>query len=105
MDKALTDLINCIVNSKEYIDCIEIKKKMESNEDINSRIKRIKVLQQKSLRTPSIEIEEELKTLEKELNDIPLYVMYHQNLSLVNEKISFINDELNDYFYKLLNDK
>jgi len=105
MDKALTDLINCIVNSKEYIDCIEIKKKMESNEDINSRIKRIKVLQQKSLRTPSIEIEEELKTLEKELNDIPLYVMYNQNLSLVNEKISFINDELNDYFYKLLNDK
>ena len=105
MDKALTDLINCIVTSKEYIDCIEIKKKMESNEDINSRIKRIKVLQQKSLRTPSIEIEEELKTLEKELNDIPLYVMYNQNLSLVNEKISFINDELNDYFYKLLNDK
>lgn len=105
MDKALTDLINCIVNSKEYIDCIEIKKKMESNEDINSRIKRIKVLQQKYLRTPSIEIEEELKTLEKELNDIPLYVMYNQNLSLVNEKISFINDELNDYFYKLLNDK
>ena len=105
MDKALQDVVNCIINSPEYIECLEIKKKMNSNEDITNRIKRIKLLQKKLLRIDSIELEEELKRIEKELNEIPIYVLYNQKLSIINEKISYVNDEINDYFYKLLNEE
>ena len=36
---------------------------------------------------------------------IPLYSIYNQKLNVINEKISYVNDELNDYFYKLLNEE
>ena len=104
MDKALNDVIDCIKNSPEYIECIELKKKMDSNEEITKLIKDIKVLQKKLLRTDSIEVQEELDSKINRLNEIPLYSIYNQKLNVVNEKISYVNDELNDYFYKVLNE-
>ena len=104
MDKALNDVIDCIKNSPEYIECIELKKKMDSNEEITKLIKDIKVLQKKLLRTDSIEVQEELDSKINRLNEIPLYSIYNQKLNVINEKISYVNDELNDYFYKVLNE-
>ena len=93
MDKALNDVIDCIKNSPEYIECIELKKKMDGNEEITKLIKDIKLLQKKLLRTDSIEVQEEL---DSKINN--------QKLNVINEKISYVNDELNDYFYKVLNE-
>lgn len=104
MDKALEDVINCIKNSPEYLECIDLKKKMDSNEEITKLIKDIKVLQKKLLRTDSIEVQEELDSKINRLNEIPLYSIYNQKLNVINEKISYVNDELNDYFYKVLNE-
>ena len=104
MDKALNDVIDCIKNSPEYIECVELKKKMDSNEEITKLIKDIKVLQKKLLRTDSIEVQEELDSKINRLNEIPIYSIYNQKLNVVNEKISYVNDELNDYFYKVLNE-
>ena len=104
MDKALEDVINCIKNSPEYMECIELKKKMDNNTEINSLIKDIKLLQKKLLRTDSLEVEEELNSKINRLNEIPIYSIYNQKLNVINEKISYVNDELNDYFYKLLNE-
>ena len=105
MDKALEDVINCIKNSPEYMECIELKKKMDNNTEINSLIKDIKLLQKKLLRTDSLEVEEELNSKINRLNEIPIYSIYNQKLNVINEKISYVNDELNDYFYKLLNEE
>jgi len=104
MDKALNDVIDCIKNSPEYIECVELKKKMDSNEEITKLIKDIKLLQKKLLRTDSIEVQEELDSKINRLNEIPIYSIYNQKLNVINEKISYVNDELNDYFYKVLNE-
>lgn len=104
MDKALNDVIDCIKNSPEYIECIELKKKMDGNEEITKLIKDIKLLQKKVLRTDSIEVQEELDSKINRLNEIPIYSIYNQKLNVINEKISYVNDELNDYFYKVLNE-
>lgn len=104
MDKALNDVIDCIKNSPEYIECVELKKKMDSNEEITKLIKDIKLLQKKLLRTDSIEVQEELGSKINRLNEIPIYSIYNQKLNVINEKISYVNDELNDYFYKVLNE-
>ena len=38
-------------------------------------------------------------------DSIPLYDSYQKKLAEVNKKIDFIKDELNDYFYKVINEK
>ena len=48
------------------------------------------------------EIEDCLE-LNDELNNIPLYITYSENLEKVNQMISYVNDELTDYFYEVLN--
>lgn len=105
MDKAIKEVVDCIIQSPEYQDCLKIKEKMDKNEDIKSRITKIKRLQKEYMRTNSIEVENELIRIEKELNEIPLFVIYSQKLEIVNEKINYVREELNDYFYKLFNEK
>ena len=105
VNKAIQDIVDCIKNSPEYIECLEIKKKMAKNEDITKRISKIKLLQKKYIRTMSSEVEKELRILEDELNQIPIYVIYNQKLSIVNEKINYVSEEINDYFYKLFNEE
>ena len=49
------------------------------------------------------DIKLELDKLNDELNNIPLYITYSENLEKVNQMISYVNDELTDYFYKIFN--
>ena len=103
VDKALDELVKEITDSKEYKKCIELKLKMKDNEEINSIIEKIKKLQKEFIKTSDLNIKKELSDLENKLNNIPIYVTYMKNLSIVNEKIELVKDELNDYFYKLFN--
>ncbi len=103
MNKALDDIVNCIKNSSEYLDCIEIKEKMNKNIEITSRVEKIKNLQKKYVRTQDSNFLDEIETIEKELNEIPLYVIYNQKLEVVNSKINYVCDETNNYFNNLLN--
>lgn len=104
MDNAIKEVVESITDSYEYKECVRIKELMESNEEISDRVKRIKLLQKKYIRTNDSDIKCELERLEKELNDIPIYNTYMQYLSIVNDKINYITDEVNDYFYKLFNE-
>ena len=101
----LDEVVNTIKNSKEYKNVIELKEKMNSNEDINELVKKIKILQKKYIRTNDKDIKLELDRLEKELNEIPIYHIYMENLEKVNEMINYVKDELNNYFDLLLNEK
>lgn len=76
---------------------------MSNNIELMELIDKIKKLQKKYVNTNDEEILVELKELEDKLNSIPMYVIYMQYLEKVNEKIEFVKDELNDYFYKVLN--
>lgn len=105
LDKALEDVILEIKNSKEYLKCIELKQKMDSNDSIKALVKEIKTLQKKYVKSNyDSKVKEDLDEINKKLNDIPLYVVYLQNLDKVNAKIDFVKDSLNDYFYNLLNE-
>lgn len=104
LNKALDDVINCIIESDDYKKCEEIKKQMNNNTELMELIDKIKKLQKKYVNTNDDDTLIELKELEEKLNSIPIYVIYMQYLDRVNEKIEYVKDELNDYFYKVLND-
>lgn len=103
MNKELEEVINTIINSNDYKSCIQLKEKMSTNKEICELVDKIKVLQKKYVRENGEEVLEELKLLEERLNEIPIYVIYMQHLEKVNEMINYVKDELNDYFYKVLN--
>lgn len=103
MNETLNEVINTIINSDDYKKCIELKNTMASNEELVSLIEKIKKLQKKYVNTNDQELLVELEKLEGELNNIPIYVIYMQYLEKVNEKIEFVKDELNNYFYEVLN--
>ena len=105
LNRNLDEVVNCIKNSKEYKKCIELKSKMDTNDEINSLVKEIKLKQKKYIRSNDSNILEELKLLEEKLNSIPIYHIYLENLKEVNNMINYVKDELNDYFQELLNKK
>lgn len=103
LNKELDEVINTIINSDDYKSCIQLKEKMSTNKEICELVEKIKILQKKYVRENGEEVLEELKLLEERLNEIPIYVIYMQHLEKVNEMINYVKDELNDYFYKVLN--
>lgn len=104
MNKALDDLVNYIKDSNEYKTCIELKNKMSSNSEINDMVNKVKELQKKYIKSNyDSDTKKELDAVKNQLNEIPIYVVYNQNLEKVNEMINIVKDELNTYFDKLLN--
>lgn len=104
--KALDEVIICIKESSEYKMCISLKEKMENNEEIKELVTKVKELQKKYVRSNyDNEVKKELDSLNKSLEEIPIYNIYLENLEKANEKIEYVKDSLNDYFYKLLNEK
>ena len=105
LSRSLDEVVDCIKNSKEYKKCLELKEKMNTNDEINNLVKEIKTKQKKYIKSNDSNILEELKLLEDRLNNIPIYHIYLENLEIVNTMINYVKDELNDYFYNLLNKK
>ena len=100
----LDKVINYILNSDEYKNCISIKKKMSENEELTSLINEVKELQKRYIKSNyDSNIKNELDNKNDELNSIPIYNIYNNNLNKVNEMIDYVQDELNDYFYKVVN--
>lgn len=106
LNKSIDELVNSIISSKEYKACIELKEKMNDNKELITLVNNVKKLQKQYVKSNYDEkIKKEIEKCEKELNSIPIYSMYNENLNIVNERISIIKDELNNYFYKKLNPK
>ena len=84
---------------------ISLKEKMEKNIDLKNKINKIKNLQKKYIRSGyDSSIKSELDKLNEELFNIPIYKIYLDNLEVVNQKLDYVKDSLNDYFYKLFNE-
>ena len=101
--KSLDEIVSYIKDTKEYQKCVSLKEKMDQNEEIKSLIEEIKRKQKEFVKSPSQEIEDQLKRLNHQLESIPIYDTYQKNLEKVNEKIDYVRDSLNDYFDDLFN--
>ena len=100
----LNKIIDYITNSSEYKKCISLKDKMSNNSKLMDKINKVKVLQKKYIKSNDLSIKKELDLLIEDLNNEPLYYNYMNNLEKVNEMISFVNDELHNYFYRVINE-
>jgi cell fate (sporulation/competence/biofilm development) regulator YmcA (YheA/YmcA/DUF963 family) len=100
LKKEIDLFINVIKDSKEYKEYINIVNQMNESECINDLVNKIRELNKQLVKTPSIKLESELKELESELNNIPLYMDYKDKLDelyyilyLVRDKFDlFINE-------------
>ncbi len=98
----IKDIVSYIQNSNEYQICVKLKKQMSDNPDICLKIERIKTLQKKYVKSNYDQnIKKELDLLVKELEAIPIYVVYTEKLELVNQMIDYVRDSLNEYFQLL----
>lgn len=98
----LEEIVNVIQNCNEYQMCIKLKKQMAENAFVCERVKQIKKLQKQFVQSGyDSKIKKELDKLVKELETIPVYVIYTENLEVVNQKIDYVRDSLNDYFQSL----
>lgn len=102
LNKKLEDIILTIKNSDDYIQCIRLKEKMKKNEDLMHLIETLKSRQKEFVKR-GYEGKESLEEIENKLCEIPIYAAYMEHLEKVNQMISYIQDELNDYFYNLFN--
>lgn len=101
---AIDEVISCIKESDDYKRCLDLKEKLDSNQEVKSLIERLKTLQKKYIRSNyDLKIKEQLDECNNELINIPIYQIYMDSLEKVNQKIDYVKDTLNNYFEKLLN--
>lgn len=103
--KAMDEVISCIKESDEYKNCLSLKIRMSANQEIIMLVREVKKLQKDYIRSNDCLVKEKLDEVLDRLKEIPIYKIYLNNLEKVNEKIEYVKDSLNDYFYKLLNEK
>ena len=105
LNRAVSDIVSSIVDCDAFKECVRLKDKMSESPEIKELVAEVKRLQKELIKTGDPEIRKELEKVEERLNSIPLYDSYQKKLAEVNQSLGFIQDELNDYFYKVVNPK
>lgn len=105
LSKAVSEVVSSITESEDFKECIRLKGKMDESSEIKELVDSIKKLQKKYVRTGDESVKKELDNLQERLESIPLYDSYQRKLDAVNKRIDIVKDELNDYFYKVVNEK
>lgn len=105
LNNAVDEIVTAIVDCDEFKDCIRLKEKMEKSDEIKELVQTIKKLQKQLIKTDDPSVREELEKVQDRLNSIPLFDSYQKNLAKVNDKIEFIKDEINNYFFEVVNPK
>ena len=103
MDRALEEVIKCITEDSSYIKYLEIRKQMNNNKELLDLIEEVKKLQKKYIRSNNNSDFDNLNKCKEQLEEIPIYVEYIKYLDIINNKIEYVKDELNDYFYNVIN--
>lgn len=104
----IDDIVGMIQNSKEYHDYQFLASKLSQNDKANQIIKEVKALQRqivkKEVLGESIEdLEKKINYFLKQLNQIPLYVEFVQKQEELNQIYQTVKEELDHYFYNILN--
>lgn len=104
LNKALDDVVSVITSSRDYRICIELQEKMKKNQNLMNLIDKLKDTQKRYVKSNyDKSIKDELDMLEENLQQIPIYVSYMTHLEKVNDMLSYVEDDLNQFFYQLLN--
>lgn len=104
VNNLLDELIAAIKDSPEYKKCISLIGQMQNSDDVVRLVSDIKRLQKEYVKSNYDScVKKKLDKCIEEINAIPIYSMYNQNLEKVNSMIDYVRDSLNDYFYKLFN--
>ena len=98
----IDNLINIIKENNIYKEYISILEKINSNEEIKELTNKIRIINKKLVRTPSIKLESELKDLEFQLNDIPLYLDYKDKLNELNNLLLVVKNNIENYMKDIL---
>lgn len=99
----IDEIINYIENTPNYQRYLLIKEHMKDNQEINSLIGEIRVLQKRLVNNKRLDLEDELKKKTNLLNNIPLYREYLNTLDEINNVFNIIENELNKYFSDKVN--
>lgn len=102
LNKAVEEVISVIQKSDDYQKCLELKEKMSQNKELMQLIENIKEAQKRYIKNGSQD-KKEIQVLEEKLSNYPIYVLYQQHLEKVNSMISYVQDDLNEFFTQLLN--
>lgn len=102
LNKAVEEVISVIQKSDDYQKCLELKEKMRQNKELMQLIENIKEAQKRYIKNGSQE-KKEIQVLEEKLSNYPIYVLYQQHLEKINSMISYVQDDLNEFFTQLLN--
>ena len=102
LNKKLEEVITVIKESEDYQECIKLKEKMKKNAELMQLVDTLKTLQKEYVKD-GYQDKEKLEEVENKLYEIPIYVTYMERLEKVNQMISYVEDDLNDYFYQLFN--
>lgn len=102
LNKAVEEVISVIQKSDDYQKCLELKEKMRQNKELMQLIENIKEAQKKYIKNGSQD-KKEIQVLEEKLSNYPIYVLYQQHLEKINSMISYVQDDLNEFFTQLLN--
>lgn len=104
LNRALDDVVSVITSSRDYHICIELQEKMKKNQNLMDLIDKLKEAQKRYVKSNyDKSIKGELDLLEEKLQQIPIYVSYMMHLEKVNDMLSYVEDDLNQFFYQLLN--
>lgn len=103
MHKELIDVIDTIKGSSDYLACIKLKDEMSKNSNLMELISRVKKLQKEYVKTKNMDLKEELDECQQKLEQNPLYVTYINHLEKVNSMISYVEEDLNQFFLELTN--
>lgn len=104
LNKAIDSLIEVIVSDYDYQMCLKLQEKMKHNMSLMDLIDKLKHMQKKYIKSGyNKDIKKDLDSLVDQLYQIPLYASYMMHLEKVNDMLSYIENELNQYFYELLN--
>ena len=96
-----------VLDSKEYKEYKDSEKTLDNNKEINSLITKIKRLQQtiikKEDKNETVEKEKiELNSLYQKLDTYPEYINYINASKKLNEMITYIQKEFENYFNKYI---
>lgn len=101
LKKEIDSLINKIEESDIYKEYISLREKVSINSDICNLTKEIKIIEKELVRKPSIQKEKELDNLNKELNEIPLYIDYKEALDELNNMLLIVKNKMDTYVSEL----
>ena len=96
----LDEIINEIESSDEYKKYLLLKEEIGKNKELVILINKVRQLNKDYLH--NLVKKEDLDAVTNELNNHPLYREYLNNISVINNKLSIVENTINNYFKKKL---